>query len=128
MGLRTLSLRSSNFRQDREENDELFSLDESTLLHEEFDTDAVAAEVLLKEGVPLEAKWERHQLGTGEIVLADGVAVVMTLDLDDAVVKRALDAEPRVVVFLEDGFAGSDAVKANAFTNAKNLGIAMKTV
>ena len=33
-----------------------------------------------------------------------------------------------MVVFLEDGFAGSDAVKANAFTNAKNLGITMKTV
>ena len=37
-------------------------------------------------------------------------------------------SSPRVVVFLEDGFAGADAVKANAFTNAKNLGITMKTV
>jgi hypothetical protein len=33
-----------------------------------------------------------------------------------------------VVVFLEDGFAGHDAVKANAFTTARNRGITMKTV
>ena len=33
-----------------------------------------------------------------------------------------------MVVFLEDGFAGADAVKANTFTNAKNADIVMKTV
>jgi hypothetical protein len=33
-----------------------------------------------------------------------------------------------VAVFLEDGFAGNDSVKANAFTLARDLGVTMKTV
>jgi hypothetical protein len=44
------------------------------------------------------------------------------------VVADALELGARVIVFLEDGFAGADAVKANAVTNAKNLGITLKTV
>ena len=128
LGLRTMSLEGSNFRQGESEGDKLFSLDESTLVEEEFDIDAVAAEVLLKEGVTLDARWERQQLDSGEIVVADGVAVVLTHNLDDVAVEKALDLEPRVVVFLEDGFAGADAVKANAFTASKNLGITMKAV
>jgi hypothetical protein len=44
------------------------------------------------------------------------------------VVSEALALEPRVAVLLEDGFAGADAVKANAVTNARNLGITLKTV
>ena len=72
--------------------------------------------------------WERHTAGGDDVIVADGVAVVTSLDITDEVVNEALELKPRVVVFLEDGFAGSDAVKANAFTNAKNLGITMKTV
>ena len=90
---------------------------------------AIAAEVLLKEGVPLDAPWERHEAGGAPVIIADGVAVVLSLDVTDEIVGRRRSAlEPRVVVFLEDGFAGADAVKANAFTNAKNLGITLKTV
>jgi len=62
------------------------------------------------------------------VVVAGGVAVVLSLDISDLVVAEVLEYTPRVVVFLEDGFAGNDAVKANAFTNSKNLGITMKTV
>ena len=40
---------------------------------------------------------------------------------------KILDLGPRVVVFLEDDLAGKDALKANAFTNARNRGITMKT-
>lgn len=126
-GLRVLSLDQSNFREVVEAEGEL-DLGESTLAWEESDWDAIAAEVLLKEGVALDQTWERHDLDDGQIVVSDGVAVVLTLELDDEVVKQALDLDPRVVVFLEDGFAGKDPVKGSAVASAKDLGITMKTV
>lgn len=126
-GLRTLAFDRSNFREAVEIEGEL-DLGESTLAREESDWEAIAAEVLLKEGVALDQPWERHYLTDGQIVVADCVAVILTLELDDEVVKQALDLEPRVVVFLEDGFAGKDPVKGNAVSSAKALGVTMKTV
>jgi adenine-specific DNA-methyltransferase len=126
MGLRVLRLAPSNFRAGIE-SDEL-DLWPSTLASDENDWQAIAAEVLLKEGVPLDATWERHQVAGAEVVVANGVGVVLTDTVDNALVEAALKLAPRVIVFMEDGFAGSDAVKANAFSNAKNAGITMKTV
>lgn len=126
-GLRTLTLDHSNFHKTVEIDGEL-DLEDSTLAWEETDWPAIAAEVLLKEGVTLNHPWQRQELSDGEIVIADGVAVVLTLELDLGVVKQALDLGPRVVVFLEDGFAGKDPVKGNAVSSAKALGITMKTV
>lgn len=129
MGLRVLRLDRSNFRASVEgSTTDLFSLSESTLVDGELDLDAVAAEALLKEGVALDASWTRHTVGGVRVVIADGVAVVLSLDLSDDVVAETLALNPRVIVFLEDGFAGRDSVKANAFTSARNLGITMKTV
>lgn len=125
-GLRRFSLGQSNFRLPAE-SDKL-DLSGSTLVHEEADWQAIVAEVVLKEGVPLDEAWERHELAGAEVVVADGVAVVLSDKIDDDLVEGALNIAPRVVVFMEDGFAGADAVKANAFTNAKNAGITMKTV
>ena len=56
------------------------------------------------------------------------MAVVLSLEITDEVVAEALALDAQVVVFLEDGFAGADAVKANAVTNARNLGVTLKTV
>jgi len=41
---------------------------------------------------------------------------------------RALALGERVIVFMEDAFAGRDTVKANAFTRSRELGVTMKTV
>ena len=125
-GLRVYSLDKSNFIT-RESVGEL-DLSQSTLASKDPDWNHIAAEVLLKEGVSLGATWERQAAGGDDVIVADGVAVVTSLDITDEVVGEALELKPRVIVFLEDGFAGNDAVKANAFTNAKNLGITMKTV
>ncbi len=128
-GLRVVSLGSSNFRSSaRAGDDDQLDLTESTLVDKHADATAVAAEVLLKEGVTLDAAWTRHDLGGAEAIVADGVAMVTGLELDNAVVDAALGLQPRVLVFLEDGFAGRDEAKANAFTRARNLGITMKTV
>lgn len=125
-GLRTYRLGRSNFR-GTVESDEL-DLSVSTLAWEETDWQAIAAEVLLKEGIALDENWDRIHVGDTEVVVAGGVAVVLSDKSDDALVEAVLQLKTRVVVFMEDGFAGADAVKANAFTNAKNAGITMKTV
>lgn len=127
-GLRTLILRDSNFSIEAEHAEGQIGLSDSTLATLEPDLDAVAAEVLLKEGVPLHAAWSRGGAGGAPVISAEGVAVVLSLRITDEVVTDALALGTRVVVFLEDGFAGADAVKTNAVTNARNLGITLKTV
>lgn len=128
-GLRTYRLDASNFHDvTSTEPSDLFDLRETTLRVGGAESDAVAAEVLLKEGVPLDAPWERREVGGAPVIIAAGVAVVLSADLTEDVVDDALALAPRVLVLLEDGFAGADAVKANAVTNAKNVGVTLKTV
>ncbi len=128
-GLRAFVLDRSTFR--REPSDappDLLDLAETTLADPDESTDTIAAEVLLKEGIPLDAAYVRTDAGGAPTVIAGGVAVVLSFEITDQVVGEALELGARVVVFLEDGFAGADAVKANAVTNARNLGITLKTV
>lgn len=126
-GLRAMKLAASGFRAPISNEGQL-DLSESTLASKLPDWHGIAAEVLLKEGIPLNEPWMRNSVYDAEIVVSGGVAVVLTDTVDNALVEAALKLAPRVVVFMEDGFAGADAVKANAFTNAKNAGITMKTV
>lgn len=125
--LRRFVLDHSNFRVTEPEDGEL-DLVESTLAWAETDWQAIAAEVFLKEGVPLNQPWLRHDLGGVEVIESGGIAVALTDKINDGLVRAALRLAPSVMVFLEDGFSGSDAVKANAVTNAKNAGITLKTV
>lgn len=128
-GLRFVSLRQSNFHDaDAYEPTDLLDLRDITLAVGEDAFDAIAAEVLLKEGVPLDEAWQRTDAAGAPVISADGVAVVLALNIKDEIVEAALELEARVVVFLEDGFAGADAVKANAVTNARNREITLKTV
>ena len=125
-GLRTLRLVESAFHQ-RTADSNTIDLSDTTL-RDVLDPLGAAAEILIKEGVPLDATWTHSDAAGAPVIAADGVAVVLTLDLTDQITAAALAQRSRVLVFLEDGFAGRDAVKANAFTNAKQLGIKMKTV
>lgn len=128
-GLRVYTLASSHFRHGQAmETMPLFDLSESTLLASEPNIEAVAAEILIKEGVPLDSQLIRETVVSEPVVLADRVAVVQSLELTDAVIEATFGLTPRVVIFLEDGFARKDSVKANAFTRARELGITMKTV
>lgn len=128
-GLRVSRLAASNFRRaGSSDPEDLFDLSETTLEDRDHVMEHIAQEVLLKEGVRLDAVWERHLAAEAPVILAEGVAVVLSLGLTQEIADAALALEPNVVVFLEDGFAGADAVKANAYTNAKNDGIVMKTV
>lgn len=127
-GLRSLRLEASNFTAADDPRDGALNLSEQTLRALDPDVSSIAMEVFAREGVMLDAPWEPTTAGGSPVVAAGGVAVVVSLDITDAVVEGALVLKPRVVVFLEDGFAGKDAVKVNAFTRARELGITMKTV
>jgi len=128
-GLRVLSLGPSNFRAHFSLEGQL-DLSTSTLANEIHDMHSVAAEVFLKEGVPLSEPWAEHQFGNVSTYVSGGVAVVVGQGLAIANAERvfALDPAPRVVVFLEDDLAGQDALKANLVANARSRGITVKTV
>jgi hypothetical protein len=53
--------------------------------------------------------------------------IVTGLDLTEEVVGAAYAMDASTVVFLEDGFAGKDALKSNAFFSAKSKNIIMRT-
>jgi len=126
LGLRIYTLGDSNFHVRSSEGE--LDLSASTLESETADSSAIASEVLLKEGVALDAAWERLSLGDVPAVSADGLVVVLGLEISDGVVEQALAMKPRVIVFLEDGFASRDTVRVNAFTRARELGITMKSI
>ena len=129
LGLRVYSLAPSHFRHGQAvETMPLFDMSDRTLIDSEPNLDAVAAEVLVKEGVSLDCELHRADVSSGPLVMAGGVAVVQSLELTDEIIDATFGQNPRVVIFLEDGFAGKDSVKANAFTRARELGITMKTV
>ena len=128
-GLRTFTLSPSNFMNRDIQNafpeGHLFA---KTLVSE-LNAENIAAEILLKNGVRLDARWNRISVGTSEVVMADKVAVVVGLDLDEDSVNKILGMENlHTVVFLEDGFEGKDALKANTFFTCKKANITMKTV
>lgn len=128
-GLRVFDLAASNFKDASASEGEL-NLAATTLAEGVDDLYAVAAEVLLKEGVPLDAPWVEHDFGSVSAQVSGGVAVIIGEGLDVATAEKAygLDPKPQVVVFLEDDLAGQDALKANLVANAKSHGITVKTV
>ena len=128
-GLKVFSLGRSNFRPNDTADGEL-NLSIFTLRQEASDVYAIAAEVLLKEGVPLDSEWVEHKFSKVSVRVSGKVAVVVGEGLDIAVAEKVfeLDPKPHVVVFLEDDLAGQDALKANLVANAKSRGITMKTV
>lgn len=128
-GLKSFTLTASNFVVNEDIGEEgTLGLSERTLREPDADAWSIASEIFLKEGVSLDAPWTEYDFGYVIAKLSDGVAVVIGSKLTDQDVQGALDLAPRIVVFLEDDLAGKDALKANAFTNARNRGITMKTV
>ena len=127
-GLKVLKLGSSKFKTADRFESELI-LEASTLVNGVDDLYAVAAEVLLKEGVPLDADWVGHEFGDVSVQVSGGVAFVAGNALDVATAERVfgLEPKPHVVVFLEDDLAGQDALKANLVVSAKSRGITLKT-
>jgi adenine-specific DNA-methyltransferase len=128
-GLRCLYLAPSNFVQHdlRTQTDELLMF--SKTLVSDLNVESIAAEVLLKNGVRLDASWKRQKIRTLEVVIAESVAVIVGLELDEDSIEEILELESiHTIVFLEDGFEGKDALKANTFFACKKANVTMKTV
>lgn len=129
LGLRVYRLSESAFLDPGPDDGELL-LSPSTLRDGLGNIYTVAAEVLLKEGVPLDAPWAEHHLGNVSAHVSGQVAVVVGEGIDVAVAEKVfgLDPKPHVVVFLEDDLAGQDALKANLVASANSRRITMKTI
>lgn len=128
-GLKCLYLSPSNFVQHelktKDEQHLLFSKTLASDLHVE----NIATEILLKNGVRLDAPWKRLYFGPLKIVIAERVAIVIGLELDEDAIKKILElTDIHTLVFLEDGFDGKDALKANTYFACKKANITMKTV
>ena len=98
-------------------------------LSSDLNVENIASEILLKNGVPLDVTWKREVIGRLEIVIAGNIAVVIGLEIDENSIKEILKIENvHTIVFLEDGFEGKDALKANTFFACKKANLTMKTV
>jgi len=90
---------------------------------------AIASEVFIKFGVRLDSPWERHLLETNEVIISENVALVAGLRLSESIIAEILRfPNIETLVFLEDAFAGKDAMKANTFFACKKANLNMKTV
>lgn len=125
-GLRVLRLDSTQSN-DLDEGEDTLALHELSLRHGA-PSRAVAQEVLLREGVRLDRPWAMTDLGGAERFASGGVTVVTDLELTQEAIDAAIESNPRLLVFLEDAFAGKDALKASAFYACKQAGVTMKTV
>lgn len=127
--LRVFRLSKSSFLELGElVEDGLPLLNESTL-RKDATNDEIASEALLKQGVALDEPWAKKKYGKAVVVQAGRVSVVLAKDITHEIVDAALEDEATsTVVFLEDGFAGRDEVKANAHFAFKQKNKTMKTI
>jgi adenine-specific DNA-methyltransferase len=128
-GLRCLTLSPSNFIQHDLKTNEEQTLLFSKTLASELNVENVAAEILLKNGVRLDVPWTRQEIRSLKLIVADNVAIVIGLDLDEESVTEILNIGGiHTLVFLEDGFEGKDALKANTYFACKKANVTMKTI
>ncbi|MCX6403713.1 MAG: site-specific DNA-methyltransferase [Actinobacteria bacterium] len=126
-GLRSLALGPTSFIAQTSAGLQ-FELRAETISESSSD-DSITAEVLLKNGVRLDQPWNRLQIAGESAVVSDGVCVVLARELNDEIVVAAKELQgAHAVIFLEDAFAGRDAVKANAVLSFKQANKIMKTV
>ena len=128
-GLKCMNLSPSNFVHHDLRNEDQETVLFSKTLSLGLSVERIAAEILLKNGVRLDVEWERKKIGSLEVVIAESVAVVVGLELEKDLVEKILAiGNIHTIVFLEDGFEGKDALKANTFFSCKKANISMKTV
>lgn len=128
-GLRCLKLAPSNFlvHELSSDSDQLF-LEESSL-NGPMNIENIATEILLKNGIRLDAEWKRPKEFGGNVVIAASVAVVATLDVANETLEALIESHKiHTVIFLEDAFISKDDLKANLYFRCKNANVAMKTV
>lgn len=134
---RYLELGPSNFKvwdPTRAPSDEEGLAEHLSLFAESLAGDAtdegIVAEVLLKEGIPLDVPLRVQEASGGQIVIAGEqdlaicLARTVTADLTDELLALGIDR----VVMLDSAFADNDKAKSNTYYRLQNANIKMRTV
>lgn len=90
--------------------------------------DGIVAEVLLKEGVPLNMRWDRRIVAKQSVVISGTLAVCLATASSPELVAGLLDLDIDKVVVLDKAFEGRDTDKANLLIGAGKLGIQVRAV
>lgn len=112
-GLRVLRLSASNYKPFFEEDGALVQLSASTK-SKTYSQRSAAAEVLLKQGTPLESPW------TGDNLIQSGQVLFVGDHVDKLVLEQIPD-QVGVVVANEDALAEKDALKAKLHFDLKQM-------
>jgi adenine-specific DNA-methyltransferase len=83
-------------------------------------------ELLLKSGFPLTTPVEQQNIEGKTVYSIAGGALMICLDgkLTLELIRAIAELKPERVVFLDEGFAGNDQLKANAVQTFKTKGVA----
>ena len=89
----------------------------------------LVSEMFLKCGVQVNSPWENIKVETSEFYFSDGVLACVSEQIAADIVDH-IKSIPNVksTIFLEDSFAGLDAIKANTFFALKTMNLPMKTI
>lgn len=128
LGFRCFVLDRSNFKiwDGRAENADADQISEQLLLHvdhvEEASTpEAIACELLLKAGFPLNTKIRHVEFsGKSAFSVQDGALLIcLEKDITSELIDALAEANPLQVICLDEGFKGNDQLKANAVQTFK---------
>jgi hypothetical protein len=90
--------------------------------------DAIALELLLKEGVPLGTPWKRLSIAGTDAIQAGSVVVSLARSATKKFVEAVLQTEGMSkLLMLDQAFEHNDQHKANLLIKAQELGITIRT-
>jgi adenine-specific DNA-methyltransferase len=128
-GLKSLKIGESNFFNSAEneftDSPQLIA----KTLKDSSNENAVIMEILLRAGIDITMKWERILVSNCLTTLCSKTLVVLQNPITkDLLEDLYLLDKYTNIIFLEDAFAGLDALKANAYFNFKQINKIMRTV
>jgi adenine-specific DNA-methyltransferase len=136
IGFRVFELAESNVKEwdatiahDVSALEEQLSLKVDHLRNDRGDLD-ILYEVVLKSGYPLSAAVRAETIeGKGLYSVSDGAFLIcLERDLGMGLIRAIAHRKPERVLFLDEGFAGNDQLKANAFQTFKAKDIVFRTL
>ncbi len=89
--------------------------------------DSIAAELLLKEGVPLGQSWQRLRISDSDVVRVGSVAVALTRAVSEAFITEVLKLDwLEKLLMLDAAFDGQDKHKSNLLLSAAEAGVIVR--
>lgn len=90
--------------------------------------DAIALELLLKEGIPLGTPWKRIKIAETNAIQAGSVVVSLSRSVNKSLVESILQVEGMTkLLMLDEAFENNDQHKANLLIKASELRITVRT-